>query len=103
MQYTHRIGGTKAPAKPRYTHRLVGRTKAARRTASMHCMHRFGEAKLGVSHTHRLGQIKNHAVRAKQHHQLEGVKLKLTGRGFGDSYHVGFAGVRGHADRARPW
>ena len=58
MHYTHRFGRTKAPAKHRYTHRLVGRNEAAWRTDSVQYTHRFGEAKLGDSHTHRLGRIK---------------------------------------------
>ena len=94
-----------APAKDTYTHRLVGQDEAAWQTDSMQYTHRFGEARLGDSHTHRLGRIETARSRqsfgAKHHHQLEWVKLKLTGRGFGDSYHVGFAGVKGHAERAR--
>ena len=52
MHYTHRFGGTKAPAKHPYTHRLVGRNEAAWQTDSMQYTHRFGD-----SHTHRLGRI----------------------------------------------
>ena len=35
------------------------------------------------------------------HVRFAGSGVALAERGFGDSYHVGFGGVKGHAERAR--
>ena len=85
-------------------HTSAGRAERGREADGLDAMHasvRRGEARC-LTHTSPRPD-RNRAVGAKHHHQLEGVKLKLTGRGFGDFHDVGFAGVRGHADRARPW
>ena len=85
MKYTHRLGRDEA---------ALCRDKAARSKRS------FGDL-----HTHRLGRIEA-ALSTRSSviytHRLVGVEAALSSERSDDFYHVRFAGVRGHAVRARP-